>query len=167
MKHTILLPLLAVISVFAAGCSSVSIDQSSALIGAWRGHVQFTDGAFASVKDLEFMYTFNAGGTMTESSNYDGAPPVPPAYGAWRRIGEKKYEAKYAFYWTKPPANFDEIAKGNGWAPGGHGVLTQEITMSAGGNGFDSTIRLQMYDQSGKPTDPESHATAQATRMGF
>jgi hypothetical protein len=167
MKHPILLPLCAVISLFTAGCSSVSVDESSALVGPWRGHVQFTDGAFAAVKDLEFMYTFNAGGTMTESSNYDGAPPVPPAYGAWRKIGEKKYEAKYSFYWTKPPVNFDEIAKGNGWAPGGHGVLTQEITVSADGNGFDSTIRLQMYDQSGRPTDPESRATAQATRMGF
>ena len=37
------------------------------------------------MKDLEFMYVFNVGGTMTASSNYDGAPPVPPAYGVWRR----------------------------------------------------------------------------------
>ena len=41
------------------------------LVGEWRAHLQFTSGAFAPVKDLEFMYVFNQGGTMTESSNYD------------------------------------------------------------------------------------------------
>jgi len=56
---------------------------------------------------------------MTESSNYDGSPPVPPAYGVWRSAGERRYEAKYTYYWTKPPSTFDEIAKGSGWAPGG------------------------------------------------
>ena len=47
-------------------------------------------GAFAEVKDLEFMYVFNAGGTMIESSNYDGTPPVPSAYGIWKKTGDKK-----------------------------------------------------------------------------
>ena len=37
-------------------------------------------------KDLEFMYAFNVSGTMTESSNYDAAPPVPPAYGVWKKV---------------------------------------------------------------------------------
>ena len=41
------------------------------LVGQWRAKLQFTSGAFAPVKDLEFMYVFNLGGTMTESSNYD------------------------------------------------------------------------------------------------
>lgn len=113
------------------------------------------------------MYVCNAGGTMSESSKYDGAPPVPPAYGVWRTTGPGKFTAKYAFYWTNPPANFVEIAKGNGWAPCGHGVLTQEITLAADGNAFESTIRLQIFDQAGKPTEKESVATAKAARLGF
>src|SRR6476469_1403752 len=72
------------------------------LTGEWRAQLQFTTGAFASIKDLEFMYSFNQGGTMTESSNYDAAPPVPPAYGIWRKTGPNEYEAKYEFYRAKP-----------------------------------------------------------------
>jgi hypothetical protein len=71
----------------AGGCASSPsrTDQPAVggLPGSWRSKVQFEDGAFASIKDLEFMYVFNAGGTLTESSNYDGAPPVPPAYEIW------------------------------------------------------------------------------------
>lgn len=155
------------VALCAAGCGRERSKADRALVGAWRGSVQFTTGAFASTKDLEFMYVFNAGGTMNESSNYDGAPPVPPAYGVWRKIGEKRYEAKYAYYWTKPPTSFDEIAKGNGWAPGGHGVLSQEITLSADGSSFESTIRYEVFDRAGKPTEKESLATAKASRLGF
>ena len=75
------------------------------LAGEWRAQLQFTSGAFAPIKDLEFMYAFNQGGTMTESSNYDASPPVPPAYGIWRKVGDREFEAKYEFYVTKAPAN--------------------------------------------------------------
>ena len=155
------------VALCAAGCGRERSRTDRALVGAWRGGVQFPTGAFATTKDLEFMYVFNLGGTMTESSNYDGAPPVPPAYGVWRKVGERKYEAKYAYYWTKPPASFDEIAKGNGWSPGGHGVISQEITLSADGNSFESAIKYEVFDQTGKPTEKESLATAKASRFSF
>jgi len=51
----------------------------------YRALTRFGSGALVDVKDLEFVYAFDAGGAMTESSNYDGAPPVPPAYGIWRK----------------------------------------------------------------------------------
>src|SRR5436190_24149339 len=72
-------------------------DQADALVGAWRSHIKVSSGVLASLPDLEFMTVFNAGGTMTESSNFDGAPPVPPAYGAWRRTAERKFQARYDF----------------------------------------------------------------------
>ncbi len=31
------------------------------MAGAWRSQVQFSGGTFAAMKDLEFMYVFNAG----------------------------------------------------------------------------------------------------------
>lgn len=94
----------------SAGASPVVDDEG--LVGAWRSQVQFTSGAFAEVKDLELMYAFNSGGTMTESSNYDGSPPVPPAYGVWRKVAVGQYEARYSFYVTKAPKAFEDIAKG-------------------------------------------------------
>ena len=137
------------------------------LVGAWRGKVQFNSGAFATTTDLEFAYVFNQGGTMTESSNYDGTPPVPPAYGIWRKVGERKYEAKYIYFWTKAPADVQELSKGGGWSPGGHGLLIQEITVSEDGRSFDGTIQYEVFDQAGKPTEKESTARAQATRISF
>ena len=108
-------------------------DDANALVGAWRSSISFSSGAFAPMKDLEFMYAMNAGGTPTESSNYDGAPPVPPAYGVWRKVGPHQFEIKYVFYVTKAPTGFEEIAKGGGWAPDGHGVFTEKISLSEDG----------------------------------
>jgi hypothetical protein len=137
------------------------------LVGAWRGKVQFETGAFAAVKDLEFMYTFNAGGTMNESSNYDGSPPVPPAYGVWRKLAAGQYEAKYAFFSTKPPKGFEDIAAGGGWAPAGSGVLVEKITMAADGASYTSTITYEAFDAAGKPAEGGSTGTTQVTRIGF
>ena len=99
------IPLVVITVTVVAGCTSsrLAVDPPPQLVGAWKSKVQFKDGAFAEIKDLEFLYVFNAGGTMTESSNYDSSPPVPPAYGVWRSVGPDSFEAKYVFYTTKPP----------------------------------------------------------------
>jgi hypothetical protein len=137
------------------------------LVGAWRGKVQFTTGAFADTKDLEFMYAFNAGGTMTESSNYDAAPPVPPAYGVWRKVGVRKYEAKYNFYQSKAVSSADELVKGGGWAPDGYGTLTQKITLSADGNSFDSKVTVELLGKDGKVMAGGGEGTASGRRIRF
>ena len=54
--------------------TDASLERDN-LVGAWRSKIRFNSGALAEIKDLEFLYAFNLGGTMTESSNYDGAPP--------------------------------------------------------------------------------------------
>jgi len=114
--------------------------QKDPLVGAWRAQVRFNSGALMEMRDLQFMYVFNAGGTMTESSNYDGSPPGPPAYGIWRKTAPREFEATYEFYNTKPPATFDEITKGGGWLPNGRGVLSENIKVSDDGSSFQSTI---------------------------
>ena len=126
-------------------------SETGGITGAWRSQIQFETGAFAAIKDLEFMIVFNRGGTMTESSNYDGAPPVPPAYGAWSRVSSRRFVAKYAFYSTKPPGSFDEIAQSGGWMPAGHGELTERITLSKDGKTYASTLTYAGFDASGRP----------------
>jgi hypothetical protein len=155
-----------------AGCSlQSSADGNPAgasLAGAWRGNVQFTDGLYASTKDLEFLYAFNAGGTMTESSNYDEAQPVTPAYGIWRETGTNRFEAKYVFYNTKPPAHLPDLATGGGWLPAGPGTLVETITLAPDGQSYESKLTLDLVDQSGKPVPGASwHATVHATRIRF
>jgi hypothetical protein len=147
----------------AAGDSAAAPE----LAGEWRASLQFTSGAFAAVKDLEFMYVFNQGGTMTESSNYDASPPVPPAYGIWRKVGGREFEAKYEFYVTKAPAAFGEIAKGGGWAPTGRGVFVERITLSENGDSFSSKIRYDQYDTAGKPAEGGGEASGKGVRLRF
>jgi hypothetical protein len=137
------------------------------LVGQWRARLDFADGDFAAVGDLEFMYVFNAGGTLTESSNYDAAPPVPPAYGIWRRIGPDRFEAKYEFYPTSAPGGLDEITSGGGWLVAGRGVFTEVITIAAGGDTFTSTILYEAFAVDGSPVEGGGKATGRGVRLRF
>ena len=141
-------------------------DAPPMLVGAWRSSLQFTSGAFASIADLEFMYVFNQGGTLTESSNYDGAPPVPPAYGAWRAISATEFEARYEFYVTAP-APPDAFKTGAGWLPSGRGIFTERITLAADGKSFTSVITYEAFDTHGQPADGGGTATGRGVRIGF
>lgn len=163
-KLTLTLSMLALL----AACGSLPPRVAATpdpLVGAWHAKVMFRDGAFAGVDDLELLYAFNAGGTMLESSNYDGAPPVPPAYGAWRRTESGRYEARYRFFTTKPPADLAEIARGGGWMPSGYGELLEQIELAADGRSFTSTLSLTLFDSAGKPADGGGSATGQGTRL--
>jgi hypothetical protein len=140
---------------------------SDDLVGAWRGKVTLTSGVFATLKDLQYMYVFNAGGTMTESSNYDGVPPVPPAYGVWRRTGPRTFEAKYQWFQSKSVSTSDELIKSGGWMPDGHGTIRQTITVSADGNGFASKITVELFDKAGKPVAGGGSGTAVGERVRF
>lgn len=157
----------AVLALTGSGICRAEARGGSELAGAWRGKVQFTSGPFAETKDLEFMYAFAPGGTMTESSNYDASPPVPPAYGVWKKVGPRRYEAKYQFYQSKASASAEELVKQGGWAPDGRGTLSQKITLSADGNSFDSTITLRLFDKDGKAMDGGGEGRAIAKRIRF
>jgi len=148
------------------GCSSNTAPVPPSLVGAWRSSIQFEAGAFAEIKDLEFMYVFHADGTLTESSNHDEAPPVPPAYGVWRGIAPDEFEAKYEFFATAPSAP-DAFKAGAGWTPAGRGVLTEHIKLSDDGNAFTSTLTYEPFDQRGEPTAGGGAAKARATRIRF
>lgn len=159
--------------LFATACTdsrtppATATSEHDGLVGAWRSQVQFSDGAFTSVQDLAFMYVFNAGGTMTESSNYDGTPPVPPAYGTWKATGARQFEARYEFFMTKPPESFESIAKGGGWLPAGHGVLTEDISLSDDGDSFTSMITLVLFDQNGQPVEGGGKGNGKGARIDF
>lgn len=157
-------------AIALAGCGSMHAmlaSDTADLGGAWRSSVQFSSGSFAGVSDLQFMYVFNRGGTLTESSNYDGAPPVPPAYGAWKKTGPRAFQAHYEFYVTKPPATVQDLTTGGGWMPAGRGVLTETIALSEDGRTFTSKIKFQILDALGKPTSDGGEAEGRGTRIGF
>ena len=158
---------LAVLFAVTFSCGENKNPQTEELVGAWKGKVQFKTGAVAEIKDFEFMWVFNNGGTMTESSNYDGVPPTPPAYGIWKKIGDNQYEARYEFYFTKIPASYEDMTKAGGFMPAGYGVLTEKITLSDDGKSYKSTIKYDSFDQTGKQMTFGDEAAAEAKRMEF
>jgi hypothetical protein len=125
-------------------------------------------GAFTAAKGLEFMYVFHGDRTLTESSNYDAAPPVPPAYGVWRMIpGDGTvFEAKYEFFTTtaSPP---DQFKAGAGWLPSGRGVFTERIKLAMDGRTFTSAIRYQLFDPTGAAIEGGGEATGRGVRIDF
>ena len=137
------------------------------LVGQWRARMSFVDGDFAAVSGLEFMYVFNVGGTMTESSNYDAAPPVPPAYGIWRQVGPGRFEARYEFYPTAPPRAADELTTGGGWLPAGRGLFSETITIADDGATYTSTVTYEPFDADGAPAPGGGRGTAAGVRLRF
>src|SRR4051812_44338466 len=170
-RYTLLvLPVL----LFLAGCRNEPSPQSTVsanpgnLVGAWRSKIAFRSGPLAEMKDLEFLYAYNAGGTMTESSNYDeAANSSPPAYGVWKQTGPRIFETNYVFYTTKAATPGDGAHGGNDWWPAGHGVLTETITLAEDGQTYASTIRLATFDSSGTPVAGDGEGTGAGTRIGF
>jgi len=160
--------LLLVQALVLAGCGAqpASRTQAPDLAGAWRVKIQFQSGDFAAIRDLEFMTVFNPGGTMTESSNYDAAPPVPPAYGIWR-AREQGFEARYEFFVTRPPAAFTDLQAGGGWLPAGRGVLTEEIQLAADGRSYTSHIRYAAYDSLGHERAGGGDGEGRGARIEF
>jgi hypothetical protein len=127
--------------LLATGCSADRPARPAALVGAWRSSLRFESGALAAAKDLEFMYVFNEGGTMTESSNYE--------------------------FYSTAPSSPDAFKTGAGWLPSGHGVLTERIKLAVDGQTFTSTIRYDAFNAKGEPAEGGGEAKGRAERIGF
>jgi hypothetical protein len=89
----------------------------------------------------------------------------PPAYGEWRSTAPDQFEARYTFFTTAPTADVKSLS--GGWLPAGSGVLTERIKLAADGRTFDSSLKLEMFDTSGKPVAGGGEASAHGTRAGF
>ena len=138
------------------------------LFGAWRSSIDVKSGAFAAAKGLEFMYVFHADHTLTESSNYDAAPPVPPAYGIWLNQGAGRIEARYEFF-TTARSTADDARAAVGWLPSGRGVITEVIDFNPKASvpkAFTSHIRYELFDVNGKPIPGGGEAQGRAARIG-
>jgi hypothetical protein len=171
MKSAVICVLLMATATGAiSGCSkafSGPVPQAKApapLIGAWRTKVQFKNGSLSDLHDLEFMYSFNAGGTLTQSSNYDGTPPVPPGYGVWRQTGPQTFELKYAFY---APAKFVKSGRTAAWVPSGRGLYTETLQLSADGQKYNSRIVYDLVNPAGAPIPGGGEGEASGSRTTF
>lgn len=148
------------VALAVAGCAKSNNASKTApsLEGGWRAHVGFTSGPLKGVP-FQFLITYAAGGGMVESSNFDEAPPVPPAYGSWGRTGTNTFKSSYVFWTTK-------AAGAQGWTFSGSGVLDETISLDATGDAYTSTIHYQLYDDKDNPlTGQAGDGTVRASRI--
>ncbi len=148
--------------IAGAACSKSAppgaTPKTPSLEGGWRSHVTFTSGPFKGVP-FQFLITYSAGGGMVESSNFDEVPPVPPAYGSWGKTGANTFKNTYIFWTTKGDAS-------KGWTFSGSGILNEDITLSAAGDSYTSTIHYQLYDRKDQPVTGQSgDGTTKASRI--
>jgi hypothetical protein len=158
------LTLFALLSWFTPSYATSSPNE---LVGEWRTKIQFKEGILEPYKDMEFMYVFNAGGTLTESSNHDSDPPVPPAYGIWRQTAPREFQIKYEYYATEAPADIATLLNGGGWKPSARGVLKENIKLSNDGKTYISQVRFDLFDPAGKPITGGGTAIAAGRKLAF
>jgi hypothetical protein len=154
-------------ALFSWFTPSYATSSPNELTGEWRAKIQFKDGILEPYKDMEFMYSFNAGGTLTESSNHDSDPPVPPAYGIWRQTAPREFQIKYEYYATEAPADIATLLNGGGWKPSARGVLKENIKLSNDGKTYISQVRFDLFDLTGKPIAGGGTATAAGRKLTF
>jgi hypothetical protein len=121
------------------------------LEGAWRVQVTVESGPFRGSQ--QFLVMYSAGGGMVESSNFDEAPPVPPAYGSWVASGESGFRSTYVFFTTEA---VDRLDAGAGWEFSGSGKFRESITVGPSGNDYTSRLSYELYDTADAPLAGQS-----------
>jgi hypothetical protein len=86
---------------------------------------------------------YSAGGGMMESSNFDAAPPVPPAYGSWATSVDGGFRSTYVFFTTEA---VDRLDAGAGWEFSGSGKFREAITVGPNGDDYSSRLSYELYD---------------------
>jgi hypothetical protein len=139
-------------------------DDRWGLLGAWRARVTIDSGPLAGIP-FQFLVTYAAGGGMVESSNFDEATPVPPAYGSWVATGPWTFRSTYVFFTTNPPSDPGTLPTA-GWAFSGSGKLREQITIAHDGTTYTSHLYYQLYDTTDNALPGQSGAAhAMATRI--
>jgi hypothetical protein len=161
------LSIFALLSWYSPGKLYATTTLPNDLVGEWQAKLQFDKGILAPYKDLEFMYIFNAGGTLAEAGNHDSNAPIPPAYGIWRQTGPQEFDAKYEFYVTEPPKELSAILTGGGWKPVGRGILSEKIKLSKDGKTYVSKVHVDILTTDGKPMEGGGDATAFGEKLLF
>jgi hypothetical protein len=162
MRRIAAVVVLLVCAACGGGKNAAPRSAPPSLEGGWRSHVTFTSGPFKGVP-FQFLITYSAGGGMVESSNFDESPPVTPAYGSWGRTGANTFKNTYVFWTSKAVAPLDAT---RGWTFSGSGILNEDITLTAAGDSYTSTISYQLYDTKDQPLAGQSGTgTSTASRI--
>ncbi len=136
MLMTRLFLLSLVLAVSVAGCAlpgstvaleGAAVEPGRGLVGAWIITANRTNGVGKN------LLTFSSDGTFFRSG--DTHPVYSGGHGAWKRTGDKEFEATYIAF------NFDQSGK---WT--GSNKVRIHIVQSPGGNEFTAETKATVFD---------------------
>ena len=104
-----------------------AIEADRGLVGAWIITANRTNGVGKN------LLTFSSDGTFFRSG--DTHPVYSGGHGAWKRTGDKEFEATYIAF------NFDQSGK---WT--GSNKVRIHIVQSPGGNEFTAETKATVFD---------------------
>ena len=147
----------AIAALLVQGCIGSNSAQSNETIdpleGLWNSQVTLTNCQTGAVmRQFAAMNLFIHGGTMTDT---DTQPPAShgPAFGNWQSSGGAQYASMFQLYRFNADGSF-----------AGANKVTRSITLTVDGNGFTSTIAVDVQDPTGA-TLSSSCGTETATRF--
>ena len=126
-----------------AGCASqqttvarpaAAVDADRGLVGAWIITANRTRGVGKN------LLTFSSDGTFFRSG--DTHPVYSGGHGAWKRVGDRKFEATYIAF------NFDQAGK---WT--GSSKVRIQISQGPGDNEFTAATKSTVLDLQDNPVD--------------
>ena len=143
------------------GCAQIFVSAQSdnikepGIVGVFRTTVTQRNCQTGNpIATFQGLSTFNKGGTMTETSTALSPALRSPGHGVWRReSGFQEYSFAFTFLRFNPDGTF-----------AGTQVIRQTATLAPGGNQYNATGFIEVYNASGNLLGTGC-ATSVATRF--
>jgi hypothetical protein len=128
-------------------------EDADEIVGLWRTVVSAPDNSFPAFPAFE---VWSAGGTFTGSGQPDLTPAAlaSTAWGAWNRVGKRRFHLVARFWTYNPDAS-----------PSGFASVDFLFTLSKDGNAYHGEGPTQFFDNNGSPLGPPSATFDDGTRV--
>lgn len=144
---------LAALAVPAEAEKNNGEKDADEIVGLWRTVVSAPDNSFPAFPAFE---VWSAGGTFTGSGQPDLTPAAlaSTAWGAWKRVRERRFHLVARFWTYNPDAS-----------PSGFASVDFLYTLSNDGNTYHGEGPTQFFDNNGIPLGPPSATFDDGTRI--
>jgi hypothetical protein len=112
--------------------------QGGRLEGTWNMHITLTDCAGHTIRSIETLVVFIAGGTLTEASGGTAPALATGGKGVWSHTADSTYAFRFKDF------NFNSSYVLTGWS-----IISGETTVDATGNATAGPATVQVYDPNG------------------
>jgi hypothetical protein len=146
---------MAALAIPAEASNNNEEEDANEIVGLWRTVVSAPDNSFPPFGAFEL---WGGGGTFNGSGQPDLtlAALASTAWGAWKRVGRRKFRIVARFWTYNPNAT-----------PSGFAALDFTVTVSKDGKTYHGEGTSQFFDNNGNPLSPPLPTFDDGTRITF